>query len=416
MEVIAEKFKTYDSVKDSGLEWIREIPVHWKLIKLKFISDIKKRIIGYEGPEVLSITQKGIKVKNILSGEGQLAQDYSKYQIVKKGDFAMNHMDLLTGWIDISKHNGVISPDYRVFEIVSNKLDKRYLLWMFQHLYSTKVFYAHGQGVSMLGRWRFPAENFKNFFIPIPPYEEQNNIAIFLDEKSAKIDKAIAQKEKLIELLKERRQIIIQNAVTKGLNSNAKMKSSGIDWIGEIPEHWEVRKLKFLCKTKTGDKNTEDKIENGAYPFFVRSQKPERINSYSFEGEAILTAGDGAGVGKVYHYINGKFDYHQRVYKFSDFKLIKGELLFHYLKELFYNAAMLGTAKSTVDSLRLPLIQSFEVAFPKKESEQSEQIDFIKKVNNKIEGAIEAQANQITQLKEYKSVLIDSAVTGKIKV
>lgn len=108
-------------------------------------------------------------------------------------------------------------------------------------------------------------------------------------------------------------------------------KNSGLEWIGEIPEHWDVKRLKYLSSIKTGEKNTEDKVENGKYPFFVRSQIPEKINSYSFDGEAILIAGDGVGVGKVYHYINGKFDYHQRVYKFSNFKYIDGKLLYYFL-------------------------------------------------------------------------------------
>ncbi len=102
-------------------------------------------------------------------------------------------------------------------------------------------------------------------------------------------------------------------------------KDSGVEWLGEIPEHWIVRRFKFLTSITTGEKNTEDKSENGIYPFFVRSQIPERIHSYSYDGEAILTSG--AGVGKIYHYVNCKFDFHQRVYKFSDFKLGAVDLL-----------------------------------------------------------------------------------------
>ncbi|CAX57311.1 type I restriction-modification system subunit S [Erwinia pyrifoliae] len=97
-------------------------------------------------------------------------------------------------------------------------------------------------------------------------------------------------------------------------------KKSCVDWIGKIPTDWQAKRFKFLASITTGDKNTEDKQENGKYQFFVRSQMPEKIDTYTYDGEAILTAGDGAGVGRVYHYVKGKFDFHQRVYKFSDFR------------------------------------------------------------------------------------------------
>ena len=216
----------------------------------------------------------------------------------------------------------------------------------------------------------------KNFSVLLPPLQEQTAIANFLDDKTTKIDQAIAIKQKQIELLKERRQILIHKAVTRGLNENVKLKESGVEWIGEIPEHWEEKKLKFLCHITTGSKNTEDKVEKGKYPFYVRSQKPERINTYTFDGEAILTAGDGAGVGKVFHYVNEKFDFHQRVYKFSNFRHIKGKLLYYYIKNNFHNVALNGEAKSTVDSLRLPLIQNFLVTLPPTE----EQIDIISRI------------------------------------
>lgn len=188
-------------------------------------------------------------------------------------------------------------------------------------------------------------------------------------------------------------------------------KDSGVDWLGEIPEHWEVRKLKFLASIKTGERNTEDKKENGLYPFFVRSQTPEKINSYSYDGEAILTAGDGAGVGKVYHYINGKFDYHQRVYKFSNFKEVIGQYLYRYLTINFSNVAMLGTAKSTVDSLRLPLIQDFIVCFPKEKGEQTAIAAFLDRKTAQIDQAVEIKKQKVVLLKERKQILIQNAVT-----
>lgn len=188
-------------------------------------------------------------------------------------------------------------------------------------------------------------------------------------------------------------------------------KASGVNWIGDIPNTWEVRRFKFLCSITTGGKNTEDKKENGRFPFYVRSQTPERIDTYSYDGEAILTAGDGAGVGKVYHYVNGKFDFHQRVYKFSDFNDVLGCYLYRYLYVNFYNVAILGTAKSTVDSLRLPLIQDFQICFPPNKREQKEIVHYLDEKTAKIDDAITIKEKEIELLKERKQIIIQKAVT-----
>lgn len=188
-------------------------------------------------------------------------------------------------------------------------------------------------------------------------------------------------------------------------------KDSGVQWLGNIPNDWGIKRLKFLSSIKTGDKNTEDKNDEGIYPFFVRSQIPEKINTYSFDGEAILTAGDGAGVGKVYHYINGKFDYHQRVYKFSNFKSVIGKFIYYYLLSNFYNVAILGTAKSTVDSLRLPLIQDFNITYPTDVLSQKKITDFLDTKIIQIDQAIAIKEQQIALLNERKQIVIQQAVT-----
>lgn len=200
--------------KDSGVEWIGEIPEDWKIKRLKYVVEIIKRIIGYEGPPVLSITQRGIKIKDITSGEGQLAMDYSKYQIAEKGDFAMNHMDLLTGYVDISKYDGVISPDYRVFRTIYRGIEDQFLLKIFQMCYKHKIFYAHGQGVSKLGRWRFPSSNFNNFLIPIPSLQSQKHILKLLKRETTKLDHSISLQEQQIAKLKEYKASLIDSAVT----------------------------------------------------------------------------------------------------------------------------------------------------------------------------------------------------------
>ncbi len=188
-------------------------------------------------------------------------------------------------------------------------------------------------------------------------------------------------------------------------------KDSGVEWLGEIPVYWGMLRFKFVASINTGNRNTEDKKKEGLYPFYVRSQTPERIDSFSYEGEAILTAGDGAGVGKVYHYVDGKFDFHQRVYKFSDFDHVIGKLLFYYLSVNFYNVAILGTAKSTVDSLRLPLIQDFSICYPENKDDQHRIVDYLDRKTTQIDEAIAIKERQIALLKERKQIIIQKAVT-----
>ncbi|MDP3664386.1 MAG: restriction endonuclease subunit S [Nitrosomonas sp.] len=135
--------------------------------------------------------------------------------------------------------------------------------------------------------------------------------------------------------------------------------------VGVIPADWEVDSIVNLAAITTGDKNTQDRIDDGAYPFFVRSQTVERINSYSFDGEAVLTAGDGVGTGKIFHYIKGKFDIHQRVYKISDFgDRLDGSYFYRYFSNNFYSRIMQMTAKSSVDSVRREMIADMRVPLP----------------------------------------------------
>lgn len=201
-------------MKDSGIEWLGDIPEHWEGKRLKFLFNIRKDIAGKLGYDVLSITQRGLKVRDLEDTKGQLSMDYSKYQIVKPGDFAMNHMDLLTGYIDLSAQTGVTSPDYRVFELFEkNALDK-YYLYLFQMGYKQKIFYSYGQGVSQFGRWRLPAEAFKNIVFPKPPLKEQVEIVNYLNRITSRIDTLIEQTLESVINLKSYRQSIISETVT----------------------------------------------------------------------------------------------------------------------------------------------------------------------------------------------------------
>lgn len=436
MVVNSMSYATYERYKDSGVDWLGEIPSTWTTRKLKHIVKIYKRIIGHEGIDVLSITQRGIVVKDITSGAGQLAMDYSKYQIVEIGDFAMNHMDLLTGYVDISKFEGVVSPDYRVFKNESKEINDDYLLKIFQIGYNQKIFYKYGQGVSMLGRWRLPAENFNLFSVPIPSTEEQTKIIEFLDQKTAQIDQAIALKQQQIEKLNEYKQIVIQNAVTKGLNPNAPMKDSGVAWIGDIPEHWEMVSIKRIAKIspkvdlsnyKLDEKVTflpmEKVSSNGDIDCEIL--KPIREVKQGFtafkKNDVILAKitpcfenGKGAILDKLETEIGyGSTEFH--VLRAS--KRIKAYYL--YLITHSSNFLTLGEAMMTgsAGQKRVPtdFVANYQFPLPPM-SEQQQIIEYVENLNRKISDTIQSYQTQIHRLKEYKNILINQAVTGKIKI
>lgn len=191
------------------------IPENWELIDIKYLFEIVKRIAGQEGFEVLSVTQKGLKVKDIESNSGQQAECYSGYQFVYPTDYVMNHMDLLTGWIDCSTMFGVTSPDYRVFRLRDKENnDLTYFKYVMQCCYMSRIFYSLGQGVSNLGRWRLQTSAFNNFIIPVPPFDEQKEIALYLDKKITEIDTIIADKCKQIKTIEEYKKSLIYEYVT----------------------------------------------------------------------------------------------------------------------------------------------------------------------------------------------------------
>ncbi|EEJ3348490.1 restriction endonuclease subunit S [Salmonella enterica] len=186
-------------------------------------------------------------------------------------------------------------------------------------------------------------------------------------------------------------------------------KNSDIEWLGRIPHGWGITRLKFLCSICTGEKDTVDREDDGIYPFFVRSETVERISSYSYDGEAILTAGDGA-IGKIFHYINGKFDFHQRVYKFSDFRGVHGRFLYYYISNNLEKEVVKLSARTTVDSLRLPMLQNFIVSLPS----IHEQITIARYLDDevaKIDLMIAKQKRVIELLVEKRSVAISHLVT-----
>ncbi len=396
------KYKSYEKYKESEIEWLGKIPHHWNINRLKYFCDI----------------QTGDKdtVNSICEGEYPF---FVRSQTIEKiNSYTFDCEAILTA--------GDGAGVGKVFHYFIGRFDfhqRVYMLNNFRFLLGKFLFYflrdnfyrvaLDGTAKSTVDSLRLPL--LLNFPMVAPPKNEQKKIVDFLDSQTKKIDALIEKQKKLIELLKEKRQAMISYAVMKGLDPKVKMKDSGVEWLGEAPKHWDINRLKYFCDIQTGDKDTVNSIPEGEYPFFVRSQTIEKINSYTFDCEAILTAGDGAGVGKVFHYYIGRFDFHQRVYMLNNFRFLLGKFLFYFLRENFYRVALDGAAKSTVDSLRLPLLLNFPIVAPPK-NEQKKIVDFLDSQTKKIDTLIKKSTQVIDLLNERRSALIFAAVTGKIDV
>ncbi|MBT9683453.1 hypothetical protein GPK94_02265 [Pseudoflavonifractor sp. MCC625] len=190
----------------------------------------------------------------------------------------------------------------------------------------------------------------------------------------------------------------------------AEMKDSGIDTIGKIPTHWSLCRLRFLCKIMTGNQDTQNAVGDGIYPFYVRSPKIERANSYTFDGESILMAGDGAGAGKVFHHAFGKYAIHQRVYCFYDFNNIVPRYFYYFISNQFSLEIDKGSAKSTVASVRLPMLHNFVLCLPTTK-EQTSIATYLDTQCAKIDEIIAQAKSSIEDYRQWKASIIYEAIT-----
>ena len=416
-------FPSYPKYKDSGVEWLGEVPEHWEVMPLKYVARFtsggtpNKAVAEYWDGDVPWASSKDLKSETLSDTCDHITQaalDEGAAVLVPAGSVLV----VVRGMILLHTFPVVqilvpmaINQDVKAVAPVDG-VTAAYLPWLFRGS-TTETFSrvdeaAHGTKVLRMESWTSIA-------LPIPPHPEQSAIATFLERETAKIDALIAEQRWLIELLQEKRQAVISHAVTKGLNPDAPMKDSGIEWLGEVPEHWEIVRLRYLCDIQTGGRDTENAVEDGLYPFFVRSETVERINTCAANCEAVFTAGDGAGVGKVFHHYQGPFDFHQRVYMMNNFRQVTGRFLYHYLRANFYKVALEGTAKSTVDSLRRPMFTGFPVAVPPLR-EQGNLVAVVESDATDFDSLVTEAARAITLLQERRSALISAAVTGQIDV
>lgn len=409
----------YDKYKDSGIAWIGEIPEHWEVRRLKHLGK------NYNGltysPNDICGSEDGILVlRSSNIKDNKLCFDdnvYVKKEIPQK--LIVNKGDIL-----ICSRNGsaelIGKAAFIELQMVATFGAFMMIFKGTSNIYHKYLFYIVTSCISQY-KWLFTTATINQLtssmlgeiFAPfINNNLEQKSIATYLDKKCGEIDELITLQEEMITKLQSYKQSVITEAVTKGLDKNVSLKDSGIEWIGEIPEHWKIVCLKRLSRISTGNQDTQDSTPDGKYPFFVRSPKVERSNRYTFEGPSILMAGDGVGAGKVFHLADNKFACHQRVYCISQFSKINRIFLFYYLSSLFYNIIDSANSKSTVDSVRLPMLAEFPVCIPS-DLEQQSIADYLDQKCSEIDELISIKQQKIEKLKDYKKSLIFECVTGK---
>jgi len=227
----------------------------------------------------------------------------------------------------------------------------------------------------------------KEAIISVPTIEEQNKIGSFFKQ----LDNTIALHQRKLDLLKEQKKGYLQKMFPKNGAKVPELRFAG------FADDWELRKSKELCTISTGKGNTQDKVDDGAYPFYVRSATIEKSGEYLYDQEAVLTVGDGVGTGKVYHYVNGKYNLHQRVYRMYDFKDVSAKYFYYYFSKNFYKRVMSMTAKTSVDSVRMEMIADMNIVFPSVK-EQEKIVELFSNLDN----TIALHQRKLDLLKEQK--------------
>lgn len=434
-------FPKYPAYKDSGVEWLGEIPEHWETEKGKWLFIKNERPIRNED-DIVTCFRDGevtLRKNRRIDGFTNALKEHG-YQGIRKGDLVIHVMDAFAGAIGVSDSDGKSTPVYLVCtERFSNTVNQYYYAYFMRSMALNGVILSLAKGIRERST-DFRFNDFGELTLAFPPKEEQTAIAHFLDGKTAKIDRAIALKEKMIALLKERKQIIIQNAVTGkwsmvngewSMTPKDKMKDSGVAWIGEIPEHWEVMRMKYIMtKIQTGTTPPtaiESYFDGGInwynprdlnHEILINSEKTvsqkaiDRNEIKLFQKDSILIVGIGATTGKT-AYMTESGTFNQQITGFHSNEQLN-LYYFYLLKSL--SIVMLNVASyTTLPILNNEFFKSFWLVIPPI-PEQTAIVVHIETQSAKIEKAIALQEQQIEKLKELKSTLIDSAVTGKIKV
>lgn len=426
----------YNEYKDSGVQWLGEIPSHWECEKAKRHFQSRKQIVGRNSSqyERLALTLKGVIKRFEGDGVGLNPEKLDTYQIVDKDDLIFKLIDLenvSTSRVGLSPYKGIVSPAYIRISAV-DEVNIRFAEYYYLNMWMRHIFNDLGTpGV----RSNLSSTDLLNLPLLYPSIVEQKAIASYLDKATAKIDEAIAQQQKMIDLLNERKQIIINNAVTKGLNPDAPMKDSGVDYIGLIPEHWVVRRMASLgVFSKGGGISRDNLLEEGEpailygdiytkYNYFAEDiknhvSKKVALASVEVHKNELLMTGSGEtkeDIGKTIVFLGNK------AYAGGDVIIFKQDnnnssFLSYALNSSYAKNFRYKESKGEiVVHIYANAVRQLYLALP----DITEQNSIVEYLNNKV-GIIDSEIcvvrKQISLLQERKQIIINDVVTGKVKV
>lgn len=434
------RYKAYPEYKESGVDWLHDIPEHWKTMPVGRCYHRVKRT-GYEAEELLSVYRDyGVVPKSSRDdNNNKPSDDLSPYQLVCENNLVMNKMKAWQGSIAISAYRGIVSPAYFVYEPFNHTesiVYPKYVHYLLRHPIYITQYMSRSKGIRV-NQWDLDPESFQSIELLLPLKEEQQKIINFLDHETAKIDTLITKQEKLIELLKEKRQAVISHAVTKGLNPDATMKDSGVEWLGEVPEHWDVGSLNhFLSAIGDVDHYMPTSIEKGV-PYVMTGDLTELASGIVFEdckqvnhsdylklskriktsqGDVIMARYATIGTAS-YVDIDKDFlvSYSCVTIKPSTNRAI-GLYLFYYFKsQAFLQGLQSHINTNTQGNVGVSDLKKVKITLPNLD-EQKLIIEHLQSLIDKFDDLSEKSLATIELMKERKKALISAAVTGKIDI
>ena len=410
------QFKQYPSYKNSGVEWLEGVPEHWVGSKFKYIFQEKQHTKNMNLPFGAISFGSVVYKEDKANLTDELKENY---QEVLQGEFLVNPLnlnyDLKSLRTALSKIDVVVSSGYFVLKLKNNTFNKRYLEYLL-YIFDIRKMKTLGAGIRQTLTFRDMAV----CDVAIPSACEQTQIASFLDYETFRIDNLIAKQEKLIELLEEQRKSIISHAVTKGLNPNAPMKDSGVEWLGEVPESWVEQKIKFISKLineKTSEKSNVIALEN------IESWTGKYIETESsFESDAVKFKKNDVLFGKLRPYLAKVYLVENQGEAVGDIYVLRPNKLIHpqFLKFFMLSEKFIDYVNSSTNGTKMPranwdFIGCISIFLPHIKV-QHEIVEYLESAVLKIELIINKQISLIEKLKEYRSSIISHAVTGKIDV
>lgn len=411
-------------MKDSGIEWIGEIPETWKVAKIKY--NLKRNDIkNHPNEEVLSVYRDyGVVPKSSRNDNHNVtSKDTTNYKYVTKGNLVINKMKAWQGSLAVSNYTGIVSPAYYVYKFTNYNLNKYYFHYLIRTCYKDE-FMRLSTGIRD-GQWDLQAYDFENTSITIPPKLEQQQIADFLDHKTAEIDGLIDKINTEINTLKQYQSSVITRTVTKGLDPSVPMKDSGIEWIGEIPETWRVVRGKNILRLLNRKVQPNDEIITAFRDGQVTLRKNRRTDGFTistkeigYQGvrtnDLIVHAMDGFAGAIGISDSNGKASPVLNVLESNQNK----KYVMYYLRV----CALLGVFQALAKGIRIrtadtrwDTLRNLKYILPPK-TEQQQIADYLDKKVSQIQIVIKSKQQQINQLTEYKNSLIFEYVTGKKQV